>query len=567
MHPEVRYIGGALIRHRMRRKANSFFSQLHDPRRLQERVLRDLLALNAESDFSRRHGLAKVRTTADFRRCLPVCDYDVFRPYIERLKQGETQALLGRRNRLAMFALTSGTTSESKFIPITERFLADYRRGWSIWGIRAFDSHPALHRSKIVQLASDHAQFHTAAGIPCGNISGLVQAMQSPLVKTMYTVPDAVCKIKSPEAKYYTALRLSLAEPGVGLVMTANPSTLLQMAKLGDSNKHHLIRDIADGTLSGKIDVASEIRQALRSRLGRGDRRRAGELEEIVARTGRLLPRDYWPALSLLAVWTGGSAGAYTTAVREHYGLAPIRDHGLSASEGRMTIPFFDLRADGILDTTTHFFEFIPEAEHGSAQPTTLSAHELCEGQNYYILLTTSSGLYRYDIRDVVRCTGFAGQTPLLEFLHKGAHISSITGEKVSESQVVSAMKRATADLRLHLSQYTLAPVWADPPGYRLLIEEHELPAGDTAKRLCNLADEYLQHLNVEYSEKRASGRLRPIAPVLLPAESWVRFARSRQARLGGSVEQYKHPCLVPDLKFCETFSREFAAPVGDRAA
>lgn len=547
----------------MRREAARFQKHIRDPQATQTRVLRELVALNAESDFGRRHGFAGIRSSADFRRQLPIADYDYFRPYIERVKAGESAAFLGARNPLLMFTLTSGTTSESKFIPITRRFLEDYRRGWKVWGIRAYDDHPALHTLDILQLSSDHDQFRTAGGHPCGNISGLVSSMQSPLVKTMYTVPDIVSKIKTPEAKYYTALRLSLANPRVGIVMTANPSTVINLAKLGDARKEELIRDVADGTLSTNVDVTPEIRQILNRRLKGPNRGRARALEQIVDRTGHLYPAEYWPELSLLAVWTGGSAGAYTAGLRRYFGDVPIRDHGLSASEGRMTIPLQDGRADGILDVGTHYFEFIPESEHGTTHPTVLEAHELREGESYYILLTTASGLCRYDIRDVVRCTGFECGTPRLEFLNKGSHISSITGEKISESQVVAALKQASSELHLDLSYYTLSPVWDDPPGYRLLVETVDLPTPEVASRLCAAADSQLQKLNVEYGEKRTTGRLTPIAPVLLPTGSWTRFARSRQSKLGGSVEQYKHPCLVPDLKFCETFVRDFGGSNG----
>jgi GH3 auxin-responsive promoter len=543
----------------MRREAKRFVAATRDARRIQSQILRELLALNADSEFSRTHGLDQVNSAAEFRRRLPIADYDTFHPYIERVKQGETGALLGSKNRLLMFTLTSGTTSASKFIPITERFLADYRRGWKVWGIRAYDDHPALHQQVIVQLTSDHDQFRTPGGHPCGNISGLVSSMQMKIVKSLYTVPDVVAKIKSPEAKYYTALRLSLPDPRTGLVSTANPSTLIHLAKLADQHKEDLIRDVAEGTLSDKFDVSPEIRQALAPRLGGKNPLRASELVQIVASTGRLYPRDFWPDMSLLAVWTGGSAAAYVRGLKPYYGDVPVRDHGLSASEGRMTIPLADTRPDGILDITSHYFEFIPESQEGQSNPTVLEAHELRPGETYYILLTTASGLYRYNIKDVVRCTGFEGEAPLLEFLNKGAHIASLTGEKISESQVVAALRDATAELDLHVSFYTLAPVWGDPPGYRLLVEQDDFVSPEIMHRLAAAADKRLQTLNMEYGEKRQTGRLAPMAAQGLPAGTWARFARKRQSRLGGSVEQYKHPCLVPDLAFCESFLREFA--------
>ena len=127
----------------------------------------------------------------------------------------------------------------------------------------------------------------------------------------------------------------------------------------------------------------------------------------------------------------------YLPQLRDLYGPTAIRDHGLSASEGRMTIPISDNTTAGVLDFYHHYFEFIPVAEHDSTNPTVLEAHELVEGEAYYIVLTTSGGLYRYDIHDVVRCVGFEGQAPLIEFLNKGRSFSSLTGEKLSEHQAI----------------------------------------------------------------------------------------------------------------------------------
>lgn len=176
-----------------------------------------------------------------------------------------------------------------------------------------------------------------------------------------------------------------------------------------------------------------------------------------------------------------------------------------------MTIPFDDESSDGVLEISTHYFEFVPEAEHGSPNPTILEAHELTPDHNYFILLTTSSGLYRYDICDVVRCTGFVGTTPVLRFLHKGAYISNLTGEKVSESQVVDAVRHALDANRHRVSFFTLTPVWGEPPHYQLLLEAGDVPTSELAERLANTTDSKLQDLNCEYQEKRSTGRLGPL--------------------------------------------------------
>lgn len=547
------------MRRRLRRALAEFHELTDDCRAVQHQTLRSLLDLNRESHFAKDHGLVTAQTADDLRNSVPVSDFERFRPYIELMKAGDHRGLLGPQNELLMFSLSSGTTSESKFIPITRRFFEDYRRGWQYWGIRAFDTHSRLMKSTILQISSDYDRFRTEGGTPCGNISGLAAKVQHPAVKLLYTLPYEVVQIPEPESRYYTSMRLAVSDPHIGMITTANPSTLVHMAQLVDSNSERLIRDIFDGTVSPPFELPASVRKALSKRLDRPNRRRARELEQVVDQTGHLYPSSYWQRLEVITVWTGGSCAAYLPAVRELYGNKPVRDHGLSASEGRMTIPFEDESPDGILDVLSHYFEFIPENEYGSENPTVLEAHELEEGRNYFILLSTCSGFYRYDICDVIRCTGFMGTVPILRFLHKGAHISSVTGEKLSESQVVDAMQVTLRESGHKVSFFTLIPVWGEPPYYRLLLEDAELPPPESRGRFEQLLDRRLGEQNCEYEEKRQTGRLAPLKVLPLRNGSWTEFAAQRREKIGGSPEQYKHPCLLPRLEIAEKVARDFA--------
>ncbi|WP_417390569.1 GH3 auxin-responsive promoter family protein [Gimesia sp.] len=555
----LRAAGGTFTRRRYRRAAHSFLAHTSRCREVQQQTLQRILQLNADSDFNREWHLDGSCTISDFQARFPVSDYERFRPWIDRVKNGETTALLGAANRLLMFTLSSGTTADSKFIPITEPFLKDYRQGWQNWGILTYDDFPRLKYQNIVQLSSNFDKFRTPGGTPCGNISGLVAAMQSPVVKLLYTVPGEVSQIEDPHLKYYTALRLAIADQEVGMITTANPSTLLHLAQFADQQRESLIRDIADGRLTGASQLEPAILKTLHSKLKRKNRSRARELERIVERTGHLYPRDFWPGLSLLAVWMGGSAGAYLSQLAPYYGTPPVRDHGLSASEGRMTIPLESGTSTGVLDITSHFFEFVPEDEDPLTTSNILTADQLEVGQNYFILLTTPSGLYRYHICDVVRCTGYYRQTPLLEFLHKGAHISNLTGEKITESQVVTAVRNAVAQASLEIGQYSLIPQWGEPPRYQLLFEASALSSSDQLPTLLAALDQQLQETNCEYAEKRQSGRLALPVACELTAGTWARFAAERQQKLGGSIEQYKHPCLIPELDYAQQILQRFS--------
>ncbi len=335
----------------------------------------------------------------------------------------------------------------------------------------------------------------------------------------------------------------------VGLLGTANPSTLVEFARLANAECESLIRDIHDGTLTENIEVSPAIRISLQKHIRRRCRKRAAELERILERTGTLYPKDFWVQLAVIAVWLGGSVGVYLPLLKEYYGDTPLRDHGLSASEGHISIPIDDGVSAGILEYSSHFFEFIPEDEYDQASPSILEAHELEDGRKYYILLTTSSGFYRYDIHDVVRCVGYQGQAPVIQFVNKGAHISSITGEKLSESQVISAVSSAFGDMQIPLENFTVAPVMSDRPGYVLLLE----PGFHASKEieLVERVEEYLAKSNVEYAVKRETGRLYPISIQEVPTGTWVSL-RSEKTAQRGNIEQYKHPFLVNDVKFVD---------------
>lgn len=546
---------GSLFRRKLMRIRRQFLETAHGAcRESQQQTLQRLLALNAGSRFAEDHGLHPGLSVDEFRARIPVSDYTLIAPYIERMKSGEHGALLGAGNRLLMYAVTSGTTAESKLIPVTDHFVRDYRRSWQTWGAGCHFDHVTLRMLFMVQVASSHRRWLTADGTPCGNISGLVAAMQQFLVRALYTVPSAVAHLQDAAAKRDAVVRFAIADPWVGMLITANPSTILQMSEYASEHAESLIRDIHDGTAT-RAELPAD--RELLARHLKPNRRRAQTLEQIVQQHGTLDLAACWPHLACLGVWSGGSAGAYIPQLRQQFGDIPVRDHGLHASEGRMTLPISDNTPAGLLEIETHFFEFIPVEEAGSADPVVLEAHELQEGREYFILLTTSSGLYRYNIRDVVRCTGYYGSTPFLEFRHKGAHISSITGEKIAESQVVEAVRGACEQHHLALQQYTLTPRWGAPPGYTLFVSSTNGLSEQALRQLAITVDQRLSELNCEYQEKRATERLDQIDVRVLASDVWDRFAERRLHAAGGSPEQYKHPCLVPDPQFRQVFLRQ----------
>ncbi|MGL4465036.1 MAG: hypothetical protein ACRC1K_23020, partial [Planctomycetia bacterium] len=248
------------------------------------------------------------------------------------------------------------------------------------------------------------------------------------------------------------------------------------------------------------------------------------------------------------------------------------RDIGLLCSEGRFTVPMTDGVPAGPLEITSHYYEFIPVDEIDSKTPTILEAHELTEGGEYFILLTTSSGLYRYNISDVMRCVGFQGKTPILEFLNKGQRFSDMEGEKISEYHLVQAVAETAGRLGIRVTGFTAVPIRPDAdagrgvqpttldgllaraPHYVLLLEQQDVRDREQAQRLLAGVDGWLAAHNVMYQGKRSDAYLGPWRLRTIPTGSWTQYDQSEIRRRGVGEDHYKHPCLVLDPAFQDRF-------------
>jgi hypothetical protein len=524
--------------------------RVEQAREVQARLLERILENLAETDFARQFGLARLRTIQDLRKALPVAGYERAAPFIERVKQGDRGALLAPGARLHMFAMTSGTTGTPKFIPITDAVYNAYRLSWHVWGVHALADHFDAFGARLLQISSRPDEQITPSGVPAGAMSGFTAYSQSRMIRRAYVSPPEVSAAADTAAKYYLACRLGLQVPRV-MPMTANPSTLLGLAQAMNERQEELLRDLADGTLSAHVALDGTSRRRIESCL-RPMPRRARELGAQARRLGRLYPRDVWQ-LPLIATWKGGTLGLYLRELPHYWGDAPVRDIGLIASEGRFTVPIHDEGSGGLLEVTGNFYEFVPEDQIDQPDPPAILPHETEAGRCYYIVPTTPSGLVRYHIGDVVRVVGHDGCTPILEFLNKGEHVSSLTGEKLTEHQVTLASEAALESLNLFLGNYCLAPAWGAVPGYTLLVEEGAVtPARATA--LAAAVDKELARLNIEYQGKRASGRLAPVSVKTIPDGAWQTFDAQAVAARGGRIEQYKHKFLVNKVDFERRF-------------
>lgn len=486
-----------LIEFRGRLFIKNFLNRFGPLETFTEQVLLKKIRRNEDSDYGRRFNFHLIQSIQDFRERIPLSEYDDFEPYIERVKQGQIQALFGPTEKIHMFALTSGTTGRAKYIPVTTSFFKEYKEGSKLWAsATALEFKGRFIRGKVLPIFSPVEEEISPTGLPCGAISGFIVREQGRLVSKLYAVGPEIGDIKNSSERLYAFLRKA-AESSVCVMVTANPSTLLQFARVLAEKSEELLSDLENGTFLGRVPSFRLKKMP----------KRAAELREIRNQKGLLTPKDIWPFLDILACWKGGTLFHYVEELPKVYGNVEIREIGLMASEGRFSLPIVSGTDDGILNIFHHFLEFIPEDAEDLSQPRTLLVHEIEKGKRYFLVITTSAGLYRYKLHDLVEVTDFYRGIPMIRFLNKGRHIASLTGEKVTEHQVVTSLHKRLGSSDPHRLFYRFFPSFEPIPHYRMYVEDG-VKLGARDEEFIKGFDAELRRLNMEYDSKRASGRL-----------------------------------------------------------
>jgi hypothetical protein len=531
--------------------ARRFEAATRDPLGAQRARLQTILARNRDTEYGRAHGFGAIRDAADYQRDVPINTYESLAPYIERMGAGERGVLTAEEP--LMFSVTSGTTGKAKLVPVTPSFLAEYNHAIQVHTWRGVEDHPGVAAGQLLVTSSCDVEGHTPAGIPYGALSGFVIKRQPLPVRRHFVLPYEVALIKDVELKYYLTLRLAVEAP-VTAISTLNPSSILLLCEKLQVHAEQLIAAVRAGTAGAPGELPPWLAAALRRRLG-PNARRADELTALLRERGELAPRTVWPNLQALTCWKGGTMALYARQLRRWFGDLPMRDRGYMASEGCGSIPLVDAGAGGALAVTTHFYEFVPVEQRDRPDPPVVTCEALQPNRDYYVLLTTSGGLYRYDINDIVRVVDYYREVPVIEFVRKGQGMTSLTGEKLAESQVTAAMLAAVERLGLEdaVRHFTAVPQFGSPPRYAVLLEPTTALTRAQAEALATALDRELAANNVEYESKRESQRLGP--PLLrLVAPGTYDAYRQRRVAAGTPEAQFKVAHLTPD----ETFGREF---------
>ncbi len=469
----------------------------------QQDLLMAILNENAGTQFGREHDFASISTLADYRARVPEQTYDTLEPYIARQAGGPGQdgepALTAEAP--VSYTRTSGTTGRYKDIPVTKHGLRQLKHAQSHLALTLWRD-TGFFGGSILGFASPAEEGKLDNGKAFGSTSGSAYRSLSPLVVRKFAVPQAAFSTKDTEAKYQIYALAALARSDVTGIATANPSSILKVARTIEAQGPLLIDALASGN---SRNLAPEC-AALFSAIAKHARpRRIASLRDSLSGGDRLSPLVIWPRLSAIATWTGGSCGVALNQLRE---LLPpgvkVVEYGYGASEfmGAATV---DASANVCLPLLTdHVYEFVRRADWEAERADFLGLHELTQGEDYYIFITTRCGLYRYNINDIVRADGDVNGCPGLSFLQKGRGVTNITGEKLSEDQLIAAVGNVLTANDLAAASF-MALADEDQSRYVLYLEN---PAAKDCQNLADALDRRLRAGNSEYDDKRASGRL-----------------------------------------------------------
>jgi hypothetical protein len=541
-----------LILKTLAHRAEMFEESTKDPVIAQKKVLFEYLERNKNTEYGGLYKFADIRSIADYQDIVPMSDCDSLKGRIERMAGGEENVLTA--DRPIFFGLTSGTTARQKFIPVT-KYSRDKKAAVSdLWAYYIVRDHPDILKGKILAVVNTDVEGYTDAGIPYGAESGHGYRSLSFVVRHLYALPWQVFDIPDYEARYYCILRIGM-EQNITTLATLNPSTIVLLCQKVSAWQEMIINDIDLGTIDTSFKVPEDIRNKI-SKILKPNRRRADELRGILKDKGGLLPKDFWPDMQLIECWKGGTVKLYLKELPKYFGDIPVRDFGCLSTEARSSIPMSDCGAGGVLAINTNFYEFIPKEDINKEDKRFLLCDQLEKGREYFLIVTTPGGLFRYNIDDIVTVDGFFNKTPLIEFVQKGLNAVSVVGEKLYESQVNEAVVKASEDHGLLIEFFSACAEAGNSPRYVFLVEFNEDPGRDKKKALLEAIEKELCDRNNEYEYCRKSQILgSPVLKVVRRSE--FEKYRARKVSEGIRDSQFKAPELTADADFQKNFNIE----------
>jgi GH3 auxin-responsive promoter len=471
------------------------------PVEVQSELFSSLIDQAALTRFGIEHGFSSIKTIDDFKKAVPIRNYEAFLPYINLMRDGQQN--VSWPSRLKWFAKSSGTTdAKSKFIPVTKEALEEchYKGGKDLLALYYLQKPDAkVYKGK-------HLVLGGSSKVNMFNEEGYTGDLSAIIIKNL---------------PIWAELRRT-------------PSRDIALM----DNWEEKIERIAQSTITDDVYMIAGVPSWTLVLLKR-----------ILEVTGKKDIKEIWPNLELF--WHGGvSFKPYREQFKK---LIPSADMNYvetyNASEG-----FF-----GIQDRLGHydmllmldygiFYEFMPMSEYGKPNPRTVSLKDVEVGQNYALIISTNGGLWRYLVGDTVKFTSVLPYR--IQVSGRTKHYINAFGEELMVENADSALHKASAATGALVRDYTAAPVYMSDEGsgaHEWLIEFDQAP--DDLEKFTHILDNTLKEVNSDYEAKRNFDFIlkKPIVHAM-PNGSFYNWLKNKD-KLGG---QNKVPRLSNDRKLVE---------------
>lgn len=409
----------------------------------QEETLLKRLKKNANTLYGKQYEFTSIKDSDAYRQRHPVTGYEHYRELVKRVAAGEEGVLIAERPLI--LAMTSGTSGQSSMLLSTKDTNAEFfLQGVCVCMDAMRLAYPATESlQRTLKLFYTPTLRHSEAGIPIGPNSS-TPASSRHLLK-LYSTPEAAFNVPSERDTLYLHLLFALKDHCLGTIESNFASTVFYAFRALQERWEELLADIELGRINPALNLEPDVRSALEKEMA-PDPRRAAEMRAQAEAGFEGIALRLWPQLNLVLAVDSGSNQIYGEMLRQSYCKGvPFYSPFYAATEGLIGVNLWpeQERRQYLLCPRAMFCEFLPEAALDEETPETLLMDQVQEGQNYELVITNASGLFRYRIGDIIKVVGFHNKCPVVEFQYRRGQMLNVRGEKVSEALFLGALKRA----------------------------------------------------------------------------------------------------------------------------
>ncbi|MCH5198890.1 MAG: GH3 auxin-responsive promoter family protein [Oscillospiraceae bacterium] len=481
----------------------------------QNKILMKIVHDNENCMLGKKYDFKNIHSIEDFQNKVPLSTFEDYAPLIDRMLENNEKNLITSK-KILRYCSSSGSVGKPKMQPKTFKdiwsmqccgFAATPGCADRYFRARGMKKLPGARGPLLMSLNGGRTKFdlkiNGAAQVPIDNCR--------PILKYFITTPADILYPEDEENTNipYFQMRFALVDKEVTYLGSMVITLLSTAFEYLEENWEMICDDIENGTLNESVKCP----ESLRKKYGhmKPNPERAKELRAIFEEgfdTDVPIAKRIWPKL----IWGYGMISStlsiYMEKLRRYIGDLPMHNMGYAASEGYMAMPVELNASDYVLLPRSMFYEFIPEGEDDpNFRPLTLDKLEV--GKNYEIIVTNWSGLYRYRILDIVKCTGTYNNSKKIEFLYRSNMGLNVANEKTSTQMLDFVAEKIQKHYGVSFKSFSYYPdVEPAVPRYALYVETDSDFIQKDPKGICEFVDEAFKEANEKYEKYRRWGMI-----------------------------------------------------------